>query len=574
MTPRIQDLEPAADRPEDGAAKESAATPLQLLVVDDDSVDRLAVRRALAVGELRAEIEEADTAAAAIARLRAGGFDCAVLDYHLPGGDGLLVLRQVREANVGTPIIVLTGRGDEQIAVELMKAGAADYISKQALSPERLAQSVRNAVRLRQAELQAAAAAGALSRYVAQLRALADAALAITSAHELGAMLDEITERARTIVGAHQGMVTLSAPAHRPPPAQTSSVSLSDKYAEFRSLVITPDPFGIASLVRQTIRPVRLTQEELEALPAWRPVSDQDDATLPHRGWLAAPLFSRSGDGIGVIHLSDRAEGDFTAEDEAVLVQLGRLASVAIENLRLYDTAQLAIRAREQVLAMVSHDLRNPLNTIVMGVTLLLETPLPQDQVTRQLAAVRRASDAMNRMIQDLLDVTRVEAGRLAIDAAPMDVTPVLHEACEMLEPLASERTIELRCLAPERLPTIEADRDRLLQVLSNLIGNAIKFTGPGGRVTLDGRPVDNGVEIAVEDTGPGIRPEHLTRIFEPFWQLEQAGRLGAGLGLPIAKAIVEAHGGTMRVDSNPGRGTTFYFTIPASAAARPNDQK
>lgn len=545
------------------------AGALRLLLADDDVGERDAVRRALAAAGIEAELEEAESVAAAVARLRAGRFDCALLDHDLPGGDGVQILRHVREAGVSTPIIILTGEGDDQAAVRLMKAGAADCLSRSALSAERLGQSLRHALRVHTAEQEAEAAAATLSRYLRQLRMLADAAIAINSAQQQGPLLSAVAKQARIVIGAHQAMVTLS--VDDDPENANTCVSLSEKYAEHRSLLTRIDPLGIGDMVCDTGRPVRLTAAELEAHPRQaalaRRGTEDDDAIgeLPARGWLAAPLVARSGTNIGVIHLSDRTEGEFTAEDEAILVQLAQLAAVAIENLRLYEAARQAARAREQVLAMVSHDLRNPLNTVVMGTALLLDTELPEETVRKQLTAIQRSADTMNRMIQDLLDVTRMEAGKLSIATTRLSAHELAQQACEMMEAMARERSLAIECTAPRRLPDIAGDRDRLLQVFSNLIGNAIKFTEPGGRVAVEARTFGTEVRFSVSDTGPGIATEHLHRIFEPFWQVQHTSRLGAGLGLPIAKGIIEAHGGRIWAESVPGRGSTFCFTIPAA---------
>ena len=147
----------------------------------------------------------------------------------------------------------------------------------------------------------------------------------------------------------------------------------------------------------------------------------------------------------------------------------------------------------------------------------------------------------------------------------PREVQSVLDEACSSLRPLAAEKGIELVCAVGDGCPPVNADRDRLLQVLSNLVGNAIKFTAEGGRITLRTEPMSREVRFVVADTGMGIVPEHLPHLFDRFWQANRAHRQGAGLGLAIAKGIVEAHGGRILVESTPGQGTTFFFTIPAA---------
>jgi signal transduction histidine kinase len=175
----------------------------------------------------------------------------------------------------------------------------------------------------------------------------------------------------------------------------------------------------------------------------------------------------------------------------------------------------------------------------------------------------------MNRLIQDLLDVAVMESGQLNIERAQLAPRDLIAGAVDMQRPLASSSSLELRVDMDRDLPDIWGDRDRLLQVFENLIGNAIKFTKAGGGITVGGAPRDHEVIFRVSDTGEGIAPENLPRVFDRFWQASRAGRVGAGLGLQITKGIVEAHGGRIWVESAAGRGSTFFFTIPAAFAAQ-----
>jgi signal transduction histidine kinase len=229
---------------------------------------------------------------------------------------------------------------------------------------------------------------------------------------------------------------------------------------------------------------------------------------------------------------------------------------------RMYNEAAQTIDAREQVLKIVSHDLRNPLHTISMCASLMLDVPLPAEQRGDHLKRIKRAGERMNRLIQDLLDVAKLEAGRVGISAREIDAAPLLDEAYDMLAPLAQERSIHLELQAAERLPRITADSGRVLQVLSNLVGNAIKFTPAGGRIVIGAKAVPAGVEFSVSDTGPGIPSDQLERIFGGFWQADAADRRGIGLGLTIAKGIMDAHGGRLWVESRVGEGTTFHFVL------------
>jgi len=173
-------------------------------------------------------------------------------------------------------------------------------------------------------------------------------------------------------------------------------------------------------------------------------------------------------------------------------------------------------------------------------------------------------------LIQDLLDVSRIEAGSLSLRCADTDTAALLSAAIEGQHPLASAGKIDLVTEIAAPLPKIAADQDRLMQVFENLIGNAIKFTDPGGTITVGARPDGDNVLFWVSDTGGGMRQEDLPRVFDRFWRAEEGAKHGAGLGLPIAKGVVEAHGGRIWVESTLNSGTTFSFTIPATEHAPP----
>jgi signal transduction histidine kinase len=231
---------------------------------------------------------------------------------------------------------------------------------------------------------------------------------------------------------------------------------------------------------------------------------------------------------------------------------------------RLYGEAREVIDAREEVLRIVAHDLRNPLNTVAMTTQLLLDVASTEQQRIERLTVVQRAEQRMNRLINDLLSVSIIETGRLTIDPRPVSIAAMLSEAMEMLRPIAAEKGIHLEVSTATRLPDVLADTTRILQVLSNLIGNAIKFTPSGGRVTISAIRQGSKVRFDIADTGPGIAPEQLAHIFGRFWQANRADTRGIGLGLSIAKGIVEAHGDELRVTSTVGVGSTFSFALRA----------
>jgi PAS domain S-box-containing protein len=287
---------------------------------------------------------------------------------------------------------------------------------------------------------------------------------------------------------------------------------------------------------------------------------------LGPRSLICVPLVD-SGKPIGALTLVTSGSGRrYDEADLSLAADVARRAAVVVEHARLFHQAEQATRARDEVLAVVAHDLRNPLNTVTMAIGLMLETtPIERTQERRQQEIVRRAADQMNRMIQDLLDVKRMEAGHLTIEAKPESADVLVSDTIEMLRPLASGSSIVMEANVDADLPPVLADAARIQQVLSNLVGNACKFTPRQGRITVSANRLDREVRFAVIDTGPGIPPEQVPHIFGRFWQAKSSDRRGIGLGLAIAKGIVEAHNGRIWVESQVGAGSTFYFTLPVA---------
>lgn len=219
-----------------------------------------------------------------------------------------------------------------------------------------------------------------------------------------------------------------------------------------------------------------------------------------------------------------------------------------------------------EVLAIVSHDLRTPLSTISLGTSLLADASHPQEDKAHLLEIIRRAADRMERLIKDLQELGRLESGRsLRIDVRRVEVALLLREGCEALHIQARAKGQEVSCELPAPPLDVYADRDRICQVVGNLIGNAIKFTPRGGHIALFARRDGREVQVSVTDQGPGIPEKDLRHVFEPYWQAKDTARLGAGIGLKIAKGLVEAHGGRIWVESKVGLGTTFSFTLPVA---------
>jgi signal transduction histidine kinase len=292
---------------------------------------------------------------------------------------------------------------------------------------------------------------------------------------------------------------------------------------------------------------------------------------------LVVPLRDQS-DVLGALVLVRGAgRPEFDPEDVQQARVLGDLASAALRRALLTEerdrqrrAAENAVRARDEVLAIVSHDLRNPLNAIAVGAQALLSMDVPREQQEPMLQIIRRNSGRMDRLIQDLLDASRIQGGhQVKVEPAPLRLTAVIEEACQAVAVRTKSTLQNVTWQVPPDLPPVRADRDRLLQVLGNLLDNALRFTPEGGTVTVRARHEGERVRAEVADTGPGIPERHVGHLFEPFYQARQAGRHTAGLGLAISKGIVEAHGGQIGVETAEGRGSTFWFTLPVAGAGQ-----
>jgi len=292
--------------------------------------------------------------------------------------------------------------------------------------------------------------------------------------------------------------------------------------------------------------------------------------------FVAVPLLVR-GQPLGALFLGSSSLSHVIGQGDLRLAQaLADRAAAAIENARLYRSSVQAAHLRDQVLGVVAHDLRNPLSAILAQLWALRpHRGESERRSVKPAEVIDRAAKRMNRLIQDLLDVAVAESGQLTIEGAPLAARDLIVGAVEMQRPLAASSSIELRVDLDGDLPDIWGDKDRLLQVFENLIGNAIKFTKAGGSITVGAASRDHEVTFRVADTGCGIAPENLPHIFDRFWQASRSGRVGAGLGLPITKGIVQAHRGRIWVESAAGSGSTFFFTIPTAFAAqdRPFDR-
>ena len=358
----------------------------------------------------------------------------------------------------------------------------------------------------------------------ARLQAIRESSLAISELQLAGAIkvpdvLRSIVEQARQLTGAPYGAVGIG----------------SEEPARFDSWIFS----GIAK-----------EEAELDA-------------------FVGVPI-SHGGRVVGNLYLAKRpGEASFHEEDRSVVELLASHAAIAIENARLYDELQAAVRAREELLAIVSHDLKNPLHAISIREQVLERQGDPG--MVAHAQSVRRSIGSMQRMINGLLDAASLDAGQLRLEVGRHDLEALVSEAVDLISPIARSRHVAIVCRIPSSASVL-CDRERLIQVLSNLIGNAVKFTQANGTITIMTERSHSELLVAVADTGAGITADALPHVFDRYFT--QGGHHGTGLGLHIAKGLVEAHGGRIWATSEPGKGSTFFFTLPearvAEAAQRP----
>ncbi|GAC1310633.1 MAG: hypothetical protein NVSMB27_47530 [Ktedonobacteraceae bacterium] len=412
--------------------------------------------------------------------------------------------------------------------------------------------------------------AEAKTAYAERLQQLAQASLAINSMLSPGDILWIITDQARAIVGAHQAITTRTVSEQW---AQSiNAVSLSDKYAKFREYDVPPDGSGIYSLVCSTNRAMRMTQEELEKHEGWHGFGKEAGKHPPMRGWLAVPLVGRDGSNLGVIQLSDKYEGEFTEEDESILVQLAQMASIAIENAQLYEQVQRAVHERDDLLSTVSHDLKNPLGTI-KGYAQLLKrhvqraSALNTDQLIDGLTKIDVTATKMTILINELLSLTRAQMGQqMELDLQPTDLVALAQLVVKEQQRTTRRHMLRVETFLQELIGFW--DTNHLERVLVNLLSNAIKYSPNGGEIIVEVSQEDPFACLVVKDAGVGIPAADLPHIFEQFHRAGNViGKIkGTGIGLASVHQIVERHGGTISVESEEGKGAIFTVRLPLAS--------
>jgi signal transduction histidine kinase len=326
---------------------------------------------------------------------------------------------------------------------------------------------------------------------------------------------------------------------------------------------------GFAGTIASTGKPLLLHAAESDPIVVNPVIHNKGVKAL-----YGVPLLHETQGVIGVAHMGSLTANDFAVDDMDLFLSMAARAALGIQYHLAKDAAEQATRVRDDILGIVSHDLRNALGIVLSASELLrraLLLPIRNDRAQRALSTIRRSANRMTRLVEDLLDYGSIESGRLRLRFASENAAEIISDVVDAHAGLAAEREVRLDQVVDEDLPRIECDRERIFQLFGNLIGNAMRFSPSGTRIEVGARAFDGGVELWVSDEGPGIDEPTLAHLFERYWRGPDCSDGGRGLGLFIVKGIAEAHGGTVGVTSARGRGSRFYVRVPAGSVRSPD---
>jgi len=531
--------------------------PLRVLIVDDDALDRLAVRRYLHQSGVVATADEAEGALDTLDKVRSCTYDCILLDYYLPGVDSFALLAEIRAAAPSTPVVTFTGRGDEDIAVELMKAGVADYLPKASLTPERIASGIRYA-------LSVTATESAKRRAERLLQLLNESAQHVLTAPDPDELVRGLFERIREPLGVDAYLNYVVADA-----GDALRLAASAGIPEHRA----PQHLDIGA-GRTTAASGAARRNVLHAtsiLESDAPLM-QSLKALGFKACSCHPLLAEY-ELLGTLCFASRSKDRFTDDEIDFLRSVSHYATAAYERLRRIGQLREMDRRKDEFLATLAHELRNPLAPLTNMLELIKRSDGDPAMIEQAEVTMSRQLQQLEQIVGDLLDVNRITQGKLQLRMCRVELAPLLHQATEPARPLAERARQKLTIAAPSEPIWVRGDPVRLVQVFGNLLTNACKYTDDGGNIQIIAERADEEVVVTVKDDGIGIPPDQLQAVFEMFSQV-RAGREraegGLGIGLTLVKRLVEIHGGSIEARSEGlGRGSEFVVRLPVLDAPR-----
>jgi len=496
---------------------------LNILVIDDDELDRMALMRSVRKSGYNADVTTAANEKEGLIALQENEFDCIFLDYNLPESTGIDFMRSNRNKMKGAQVIMITSQGDEKLAVEAMKLGVCDYMPKNMINPDGIAQSLRYALRIRKADH--------------------DNRLIRSALQETEKKLDAVIERSFILLFA---------------------MNSRREYTMFkghcaRILKIDPEMM-LGKTISSTYHLFPLSTQLFNELESKEQFTETIQAGDYHLEVTCFRQKNEKGDGYSVMGIAT----DVT--------ELKKNEQKLISDLTVArDTEKI----KQQFIANMSHEIRTPIHGIMSLTNLLMRSNNDPDQLS-SLNAIKKSADNLLIIVNDILDLAKIEEEKMTFESTVFQIRELIDASCELFRPRANEKGITLNRRYSDTIPAyVKGDPTRLSQILNNLVNNAVKFTEKG-EITVDVEAVESNkaftmIQFKITDSGIGIPADKLSTIFEKFAQAgDDITRKfgGTGLGLSIAKNLTELQGGIMTVESTYGYGTTFCFSIPFEAPA------
>ncbi len=503
---------------------------MRVLVVEDSAADARLVQEYVRNGTGSAQVFTAGRLSDALELAQRQELDAILLDMSLPDAQGVDAVRRMRSAVPRVPIVVLSGLEDESVATQAVQAGAQDYLIKARVDEVTLRRALHYAIEREQLLDRLAKSEARLQEENLTLRRLTDAAGRVFATLDVRAVVGLLAAEARRLWG---GSVTLFALR------SSGDLVCAETSGERRA----PDRF--------------LT----DAFISRKPVLSEN------RERLALPIPGTSGRNEWILDIHSDG-GQFGENDVFALELLRQYVGIAIQNVALFGELQSQRASviqlnqlKDDLIAVLAHDFKGPLTTIIGFTELLEQHALEGEDADGALRTIRQSATRLASLANDTLALSRVEQGELNLAADPVNVADIVRET---VEELRTERAIEVAVNAED--PVVRGDPARLRQVFENIVGNAIKYSPDGQAVHVAVSETDRTVRVAVQDRGIGVPLEEMKFLFERFTRASNAKRSrikGTGLGLYLAKTLVERHGGTIQVQSNLGEGSTFAVVLP-----------
>ena len=551
--------------------------PPRVLVVDDEQTVADLCQEFL--GGEGYELKVARSGEEAIRLLPQVRPDVVLTDINMPGMTGLEVMRFAKEADPEVCVVILTGHASTASAIDALRQGAYDYVTKP-FDLEAVQKIIKSGLAHRRLKVLNRELIEELRRKneilqhheqelrervrvaTAQMTMLYEVGKEISANLELGPRLAVLCEKAAQTTGAGGAIVFLKREGDFAATASHGVEGLSQEHPA--SFVEGQTDLGVCALEQRPVRRSTAGQGGLAVpgLPAGA-------ASV-----LAVPMVAE-GQVLGVLAVVNKP-GGFSDDDESFLALFASQSEIAVRNSQLFENTKSLDRLKSEFVAVVSHEIRTPLTSVKGAIELLTDDRYfkNNDQQGKLLTIAHANTERLLTLIGDILDFSKLDSGSLPMHFERQRIEAVVTQAAQNLRTLIEERRIELDVVMATDLPDLMIDPNRITQVLTNLLSNAIKFSPAEGQLRVTVENWEGTVRVGVRDHGEGIAAENLPKLFQKFTQIDSTSTRragGTGLGLVICKGIVEQHGGVMSVESTPGQGSTFYFTLPPAPAGSPS---